>query len=94
MARFAFTTKDLARQSRNQRRKDFTAETRSSQSSEYILIKKFSTRRPLRLCGELSENLRKPSKLSCIVVHTFSQTGLGKRGSPVGEQPVFDSVAP
>jgi len=37
--------------------------------------------------GELSENLRKPSKLSCIVVHAFPQTSLGKRGSPVGEQP-------
>jgi hypothetical protein len=50
------TTESLARQNRNQRRKrDFTAETRSSQSSEYILIKKLFTPRPPRLCGVLSE---------------------------------------
>jgi hypothetical protein len=33
------------------------------------------------------ENLPKPRKFSGIVVHAFSQTALGKRGSPVGEQP-------
>jgi hypothetical protein len=69
------------------RKRDFTAETRSSQSSEYILIKKFFTRRPLRLRGEPFENLRMPRKLSRIAVHAFPQTALGKRGSPVGEQP-------
>jgi hypothetical protein len=35
----------------------------------------------------LTENLRKPLKLSGIVVHAFSQTSLGRRASPVGEQP-------
>ena len=36
-------TNSLAWQNRNQKRKrDFTAETQSSPSSEYILIKKFS----------------------------------------------------
>ena len=32
------------------------------------------------------EKLRKPRKFSSIVVQAFSQTGLGKRGSPIGEQ--------
>src|SRR3990172_13034518 len=36
---------------------------------------------------DASGNLRKPRKLSTIVVHAFPQTALGKRGSPVGEQP-------
>jgi hypothetical protein len=35
------------------------------------------------------ENLRKPGKLLSIVVLTFPQTALGKRDSPVGEQPVL-----
>jgi hypothetical protein len=30
----------------------------------------------------VSENLREPRKLSSIVVHAFSHTTLGKRGSP------------
>ena len=34
-----------------------------------------------------SESLRKLRKLAAIVVHAFSQTALGNRGSPVGEQP-------
>jgi hypothetical protein len=34
-----------------------------------------------------AENLRKPRKLSTIVIHAFPQTGLGKRGSPIGKQP-------
>jgi hypothetical protein len=34
--------------------------------------------------------LRKLRKLSSIVIQAFSQTALGKRGSPVGEQPVPD----
>jgi hypothetical protein len=38
--------------------------------------------------------LRKPRKLAAIVVHAFSQTALGKRGSPVGEQPVLVGSAP
>src|SRR5947208_5723149 len=37
-------------------------------------------------------NLRKPRKLSRIAVHAFPQTTLGKRGSPIGEQPVFGSI--
>src|SRR3989304_5349398 len=39
-------------------RRDFTAETRSSQSSESILTKKLFTLRPPRLRGESSDNLR------------------------------------
>jgi len=35
----------------------------------------------------LPENLREARKLLNIVVHAFPQTALGKRGSPVGEQP-------
>ena len=49
-------------------RRDFTAETRSSQSSECILTKKLFTLRPPRLRGEPSENLRTPRKLSRIAV--------------------------
>ena len=33
------------------------------------------------------EYLRELRKFSIIVVHAFPQTALGKRGSPVGEQP-------
>src|SRR5947208_16070422 len=38
------------------------------------------------------ENLRRLSKLSNLVIHAFPQTTLGKRGSPIGEQPVFGSI--
>src|SRR3989304_7521286 len=40
--------------------------------------------RHIRIRGDFRrlENLRKPRKLSWIVVHAFSQTALGKRGSP------------
>ena len=34
-----------------------------------------------------SKNLREPRKFVAIAIHTFPQTGLGKRGSPGGEQP-------
>lgn len=37
----------------------------------------------------LPENLRKPGILSRIAIHAFSQTALGKRSSPVGEQLVL-----
>src|SRR3989304_6368615 len=50
-------------------RRDFTAETRSSQSSESILTKKLFTLRPPRLRGESSDNLRTPRKLSRIAMH-------------------------
>jgi hypothetical protein len=33
------------------------------------------------------DNLREPRKCLRIAVHAFLQTALGKRGSPVGEQP-------
>ncbi len=45
-----------ARWSLNQERKDITAETRSSQSSECILTKKLFTLRSPRLRGEISES--------------------------------------
>jgi hypothetical protein len=51
-------------------RRDFTAETRSSQSSECILTKKLFTLRPPRLRGEPSDNLRTPRKLSRIAVQS------------------------
>jgi hypothetical protein len=43
-------------------KRNFTAETRSSASSKSIFIKPFFTRRPLRLCGERSENFCMPRK--------------------------------
>src|SRR3990172_6424248 len=49
-------------------RRDFTAETRTSQSSESILTKKLFTLRPPRLRGESSDNLRTPRKLSRIAI--------------------------
>src|SRR3990170_4504494 len=51
-------------------RRDFTAETRSSQSSESILTKKLFTLRPPRLRGESSDNLRTPRKLSRIAMQS------------------------
>jgi hypothetical protein len=51
----SFTTKILARQSRNQSNNQyFIAEAQIPQSSEHFLIKKFFSLRPLRLRGEIS----------------------------------------
>ena len=78
--RFVFTTKDLARRSRNQRRKGkCTAETRSSQSAEDILIKKTFTLRPPRppRCA-----LRKVSQAAQIVSYSnthFSPDRAGEK---------------
>jgi hypothetical protein len=59
-----FTTKDLARLCRNQRKiLGFITEARSSQRSECILIKKLFTPRSRRLCGEFFEILRRRSDL-------------------------------
>ena len=61
-----------------------------------LSIVPFRTWRALRLGGsqfpvfeyfKSPENLSEPPKFCSTVVHAFPQTALGKRGSPVGEQP-------
>jgi len=47
-----------AAQAQPTKKRNFTAETRSSQSSESILIQFFFTQRPPRLCGESSKSLQ------------------------------------
>lgn len=46
-------------------------------------------RRRVQTYGTVAANLRKLRKLSLIVVHAFSQTALGKSGSPIGVQLVL-----
>src|SRR3972149_1959959 len=65
-------------------RRDFTAETRSSQSSESILTKKLFTLRPPRLRGESSDNLRTPRKLSRIAMQSSQKCRAGFKTRPYG----------
>jgi len=53
------------------KKRNFTAETRSSQSSESILIQFFFTQRPPRLCGESSKSFKTPCRLTRSPVQRY-----------------------